>query len=79
MLRQKRSLFDRFSIGLACGSELCWLHEDEWTKLIDLDKPAAQKLFVRRPENCSFRVWSESSFLSKTVPLKRLSTLAKAA
>ena len=79
LIEGQGELYKHHSLVLQCGEDRCWLYEVEWRQLVDLDQAVGQKIFARRPQNCSFRVWSESGQLKRTVPLNRFLDFATAA
>jgi hypothetical protein len=62
---------------IACGSECCELWPQEWKQIIEVgDTSTEQKIRLKRPPNCSFRVRGFAGKLSHTVPRKRFPSLA---
>lgn len=73
----QRDLFRRIYFWIACGSECCELRPQEWKQIIEAgDTSTEQKIRLKRPPNCSFRVRGFAGKLSHTVPRKRFPSLA---
>lgn len=77
---QFSSFFERAFLVLNCGGrEVCVLGFDDWSTVLDIERPSAQQtITLRRSKNCGFSVSGSGGSLDRTIPKSRLSNVVAA-